>query len=111
MYSYDWITLVTLGLDRWKQDRHPAPQPNAGYMVELDAARDRHLAQLKLQSQMLASEQPEIRRRPTLLKIFQILRIQLSLFEPASSPSSRDPKRRSRNYPVPCAKSSERAAS
>lgn len=38
MYSYDWITLVTLGLDRWQQDRHN----KTGHQIELEEAAERH---------------------------------------------------------------------
>ena len=39
MYSYDWIVLVTLGLDRWQAERQPGP-----HEIELREARRRHQA-------------------------------------------------------------------
>lgn len=42
MYSYDWIVLVTQGLDRWAQARPPAP-----HEIELREARARHEAETR----------------------------------------------------------------
>ncbi|CUH98736.1 hypothetical protein PHA8399_00851 [Leisingera aquaemixtae] len=41
MLSYDWIVLITLGLDRWEHQRRPL----APHEIELEAARRRHTAQ------------------------------------------------------------------
>lgn len=41
MLSYDWIVLITLGLDRWENQRRPL----APHEIELEAARRRHQAQ------------------------------------------------------------------
>ena len=40
MCSYDWIVLVTLGLDRWEQARRPAP-----HEIELREIRKLHAAE------------------------------------------------------------------
>lgn len=37
MYSYDWIVLVTLGLDRWERERRPS-----AHEIEFREARQRH---------------------------------------------------------------------
>ncbi len=41
MLSYDWIVLITLGLDRWENQRRPL----ATHEIELEAARSRQEAQ------------------------------------------------------------------
>lgn len=41
MLSYDWIVLITLGLDRWESQRRPL----APHEIELEAARRRHETQ------------------------------------------------------------------
>lgn len=41
MLSYDWIVLITLGLDRWENQRRPL----APHEIELEAARRRYQAQ------------------------------------------------------------------
>ena len=41
MLSYDWIVLITLGLDRWENQRRPL----APHEIELEAARRRHETQ------------------------------------------------------------------
>lgn len=40
MYSYDWIVLVTRGLDRWAAERQPKP-----HEIELREALARHEAE------------------------------------------------------------------
>ncbi len=47
MYSYDWIVLVTLGLERWKQTRQTPPHRQATHEIEFEAAQQRHGDQLK----------------------------------------------------------------
>lgn len=42
MYSYDWIVLVTLGLDRWEQERPPGP-----HEIELREARKQYEAETR----------------------------------------------------------------
>ncbi|WP_417672621.1 hypothetical protein [Pseudodonghicola sp.] len=39
MYSYDWIVMVTLGLDRWEKDRRPS-----SHEIELREIRKLHEA-------------------------------------------------------------------
>lgn len=41
MLSYDWIVLITLGLDRWENQRRPL----APHEIEREQARMRHEAQ------------------------------------------------------------------
>lgn len=41
MLTYDWIVLITLGLDRWEGQRHPL----APHEIEREDARRRHEAQ------------------------------------------------------------------
>jgi len=47
MYSYDWIVMITLGLDRWEQDRRPSP-----HEIELREIRKRQEARRR-------ADQPE----------------------------------------------------
>jgi hypothetical protein len=47
MYSYDWIVLVTMGLDRWAQTRHTPAHRQATHEIEFEAAQQRHRDQLK----------------------------------------------------------------
>lgn len=42
MLSYDWIVMITLGLDRWDSQRHPP----ARHKIEREEARKRHEARL-----------------------------------------------------------------
>ncbi|GHG84871.1 hypothetical protein GCM10010961_11470 [Pseudodonghicola xiamenensis] len=39
MCSYDWIVMITLGLDRWEQERRPSP-----HEIELRVIRKLHEA-------------------------------------------------------------------
>jgi hypothetical protein len=47
MYSYDWIVLVTMGLDRWAQTRQRPAHRQATHEIEFEAAHQRHRDQLK----------------------------------------------------------------
>ncbi|WP_216822464.1 hypothetical protein [Pseudophaeobacter sp. EL27] len=74
MYSYDWITLVTLGLDRWQQD-HPMAVSRTGahkpaYLIELEAARQRHLAMAASRQDHSLQTAPLTGRRSVILQLF-----------------------------------------
>lgn len=44
MLSYDWIVMITLGLDRWDNRKHPL----APHEIEREEARKRHEARQTL---------------------------------------------------------------
>lgn len=58
MNSYDWIVMITLGLDRWQQDRRPS-----NHEIELRACRLRHEARKKAAAEQAAQEPPARRFR------------------------------------------------
>lgn len=64
MYSYDWITLVTLGLDRWQQQRNRKP----GYQIELEEVEARHRLQHQGKIKKLTPPTAVLPRAPTASK-------------------------------------------
>ncbi len=48
MYSYDWIVLVTMGLDRCEQTRQTPAHRQATHEIEFEAAELRHRDRLRV---------------------------------------------------------------
>lgn len=106
MYSYDWIVLVTLGLDRWKQDHHPRNRSKAGCEAEFEAAKKRFLVQKKTQAEGQGPEPKKLHSFPSFYNLFQSLRKNVTEIRPPQPPQSKG-----QVCSPSCTNPSERAAS
>lgn len=74
MYSYDWIVLVTLGLDRWRQTRQLPHHRQAAHEIEFEAAQQRHRDLTKAANATKAPQQNAQLRAGSLFAGFRHLR-------------------------------------
>jgi hypothetical protein len=71
MYSYDWIVLVTLGLDRWTQTRPSRHHRQATHEIEFEAAQQRHRDRLKAVKSTKALPHHDKRDAGSLFAVFR----------------------------------------
>lgn len=60
MLSYDWIVMITLGLDRWDSQR----VPTAPHEIEREEARKRYEARLAAKPPVASFRERLFNRRP-----------------------------------------------